>query len=90
MIFTVGLVVVNGDAFVDHRRDTLTPLVRSILNRTAHSPDSFEIVTAAVVPQIKGDISSIVSNLIVSNSVDWILVVGGIGFEDSDQTPEAN
>lgn len=90
MIFTVAIVIVNGEAFVDPRLDTLTPVVRDILRRTAHDRDSFEILTVNIVPRIREEIGDVVRNLIERNSVDLILVVGGIGFDDNDCTPEAS
>lgn len=88
MIFTVAIVVVNTSAFVDPRLDSSTPLVREILNKTAHNRDSFGVLTTTVVPQTKYEISSALREFIEKKSVDWILLVGGIGFENSGQTPE--
>lgn len=88
MIFTVAIVVVNTSAFVDPRLDSSTPLIRDILNKTARNRDSFGVLTTTVVPQTKDEISSTLGDFIEKNSVDWILVVGGIGFENSGQTPE--
>lgn len=90
MIFTVGIVVVNDKAFVDPRLDTATPIIRGILNRTAQDPASFAILTVNIVPESKEEILSVVRGWIQTSSVDWIVVVGGTGFEQNDYTPEAS
>lgn len=90
MVFTVAVVNVSQKAFVDPRLDASTPAIRNILSRTAPDEDSFQILTATIVPQIQEEISSTVKNLLERKSVDWIIVVGGIGFEESDCTPEVN
>lgn len=90
MIFTVAVVIVNGEACVDPRLDDTAPVIRDVLTSTAHDPDSFETLSVAAVPQNVEEISSTVRSLIKRNSVDFILVVGGIGFEDSDCTPEVS
>lgn len=78
----------NGEAYVDPRLDTSTPAIRDIFSRTAHDRDSFEILTVNIAPQSEEGIRTVVRNLIETSSVDWIVVVGGIGFEESDYTPE--
>lgn len=88
MIFTVAVVIVDSNAFVDPRLDTLTPIIRNVLRKTTGESDSFEVITANVVPQHEEDIRTVVKDVIRRNSVDWILVVGGIGFEGQDCTPE--
>lgn len=91
MIFTVAVVIVNQDAFVDPRLDNSARVIRDILSRTADtSQDSFEVLTANVLPQNAGEIRSYVKNLLEMSSVDWILVIGGVGFEDDDCTPEVS
>lgn len=90
MIFTVAVVVVIGEILVDGELDTSSPVIQHILSTTAHNQDSFEVLTVNIVPQSKEEISSLVRNVIDSNSVDWIVVVGGIGFEDNDCTPEVS
>lgn len=88
MIFTVGIVVVNGEAFVDPRLDTSTPVIRDIVSETARDQDSFEFLTVEIVPRGTEEISNAVRNMIERNSLNLVLVVGGIGFEESDCTPE--
>lgn len=88
MIFTVAAVIVNSQAFVDPRLDTSTPIVRDVLRRSASGHDSFELLTADIMSQSEVEIRNAVRNLIRGNSVDWILIVGGIGFEDRECTPE--
>lgn len=90
MIFTVGVVVVNEEAFVDPRLDIETPVIREILSGTAQDPDSFEILTVNVVPQREEEILIVVRNLIETSSVDWIVVIGGIGLHVSDCAPEVS
>lgn len=88
MIFTVALVVVDAEAFVDPRLDTSIPVIRNTLTRTAHDQDSFQILTVNILPQNEEEVSVVVTKLIETNSLDWIIVVGGIGFEETDCTPE--
>lgn len=90
MILTVGAVIVNSEAFVDPRLDTSTRIIREIMTRTSRNPDSFEVITTNVILQNEGDIRDAVRALIERESVDWILVVGGIGFEDNECTPEVS
>lgn len=88
MIVTVAVVIVNPEAFVDPRLDTSTPIIRDALRGTTTSGDSFELLAITILSQSEDGIRSTVRDLIGRNSVDWILVVGGIGFEDNDCTPE--
>lgn len=88
MIFTVAAVVVDSAAFVDPTLDVATPIIRDNLSSTARDRDSFELASTRVVPPSVEEIRTTVRTLIESNSVDWILVVGGIGFEARDYTPE--
>src|ERR1700712_1328894 len=88
MIFTVAVVVVNPEAFVDPRLDTLTPIIRDIFRRTAGDQDSFEVLSVEILPLGEGEIRSSVRDLTSRSTVDWVLVVGGIGFEDNECTPE--
>lgn len=88
MIVTVAAVIVNSEAFVDPRLDTTTHVIRDVLRRTAASNNPFELITTNIVSQSEDGIRSAVRDLIERNSVDWILVVGGIGFEDRECTPE--
>lgn len=90
MILTVATVIVNSDAFVDPRLDSSTPIIRDILSKTSSSPDSFELIVTNVVPQNEDDIRNAVRVLVERDSVDWIIVVGGIGFEDRECTPEVS
>lgn len=82
--------MVNGEAFVDPRRDIATTIIRDIFSSTARNQDSFQILSENVVTESTEEISTVVRNLIKTNSVDWIVVVGGIGFEESDCTPEVS
>lgn len=88
MIVTVGAVIVNSDAFVDPRFDTSTPIIRDIFRRTAGARNSFEILAVHIVPQSEDDIRSAVRDMIRKSTLDLVLVVGGIGFEDRQCTPE--
>ena len=87
MILTIAVVVVNSEAFVDPRLDTSTSVIRDVFHKTAGDRDSFELLTTNVVAQSEEDIARAVSILIERSSVDWIIVVGGIGFERRDCTP---
>lgn len=87
MIFTVAVVIVNSEVFVGPKLDAATPVIRKILSRTAPNRDSFELVGTRVVPQSVEEIRTIVRTLVESNSVDWILVVGGTGFEPRNYAP---
>ena len=88
MILTVAIVIVNPETFVDPRLDTLTPIIRDVFRRTTGDQDSFEVLSVQVAPLAEEGIRSSVRGLISRNTVDWILVVGGIGFEDHQCTPE--
>lgn len=88
MIVTVAAVIVNSEAFVDPRLDTSTPTIRDIFSKAVGDGDSFQLLTISNVSQSEDAIRSAVRDLIRRNSVDWILVVGGIGFEDGECTPE--
>lgn len=90
MIATVAVVIVNSEAFVDPRLDTSTPTIRDIFSKAVGDGDSFQLLTISNVSQSEDAIRSAVRDLITGrrNSVDWILVVGGIGFEDGECTPE--
>lgn len=88
MVISVAVVIVNSEAFVDPRLDTSTPIIRDVLRQTAGDRDSFEVTSTHVISQNEENIRETVRLLIKRNFVDWILVVGGIGFEDKDCTPE--
>lgn len=90
MILTVAAVIVDSDTFVDPRLDTSTPIIRNILSKTSRNPDPFELIATNVVPQQAEGIRNAVRSLIERDSIDWILVVGGIGFEDHECTPEVS
>lgn len=88
MIFTVSVVIVDSEAFVDPRLDTATHIIRDSLGSAARDLGSYELISTCVVPQNVEEIRNTVRTLVEGNSVDWILVVGGIGFEARDCTPE--
>lgn len=88
MIITVAAVIVNTEAFVDPRLDTSTPIIRDVLSKIAAGGDSVKLLVTSVVSESEDGIRNAVKDLIRKNSVDWILVVGGIGFEDRSCTPE--
>lgn len=88
MIFTVAAVVVDSEAFVDSKRDIATSIVRDVLGGTARDDGSFEITSTRIVPHSVEEIRSTVKTLVENSFVDWIIVVGGIGFENHACTPE--
>src|ERR1700709_2520268 len=88
MIFTVAVVVADSEAFVDPRLDSATPIIRDVFGATVRDRDSFELVGVRAAPQSVEEIRTAVTSMMEGGSVDWILVVGGIGFERRDCTPE--
>lgn len=90
MIFSVAIVIVDVEASLDPQLDAWTPIIRDIFDKNAHDQDSFDILTVERVPHIVEEISGVVRDLMQRNTVDLILVTGGIGFEENDCTPEAS
>lgn len=88
MIFTVAVIIVDGESFVDPRLDTLTPVIREAFEWGSNNQFSFEILTVSFAPHGEEGIRSLVRENLERNPVDLTVVVGGIGFEDEDCTPE--
>lgn len=74
MIFTVTVVIVNSEAFIDPALDVSATMIRDVFRTAASNHESFEVTTVTFLPQSEDHIRNSMREILENNSVIGFLL----------------
>ncbi|ORX54454.1 hypothetical protein DM01DRAFT_1035725 [Hesseltinella vesiculosa] len=82
--FTVGIVTVSDSSFSNNELDKSGPLIGEMIS----SSPGYKVVKKTIVPDEPAEITKVVKHWSDDLALEVVLLTGGTGFAERDQTPE--